>query len=40
MVIIVGNGHGDPNSNLDKAVYMSHCTNNLEKSILPPAMDK
>ena len=27
MDIAVGNGHGDPSSNLDEAVCISNCTN-------------
>ena len=44
MVIVVGNGHGNTNSNLDETDCISHCTNTLEKGmnpiILPPAMGK
>ena len=34
MVIILGNSHGIPNSNLDEAVHIPHC------AILPPAIGK
>ena len=44
MVIVVGNGHGDIVQALDKADYISHSTNTLEKDmnliIPPPAMSK
>ena len=44
MVIVVGNGHGDTNSNLDETDSISHSTNTLGKGmnpiILPPAMGK
>ena len=33
MVIIGENEHGDPSSNQDGAVCISHCTNTLEKDI-------
>ena len=42
MVIVVGNVHGDTNSNLDEADCISHSTNTLGKGmnpiILPPAV--
>ena len=35
MVIVVGIGHGDTSSNMDKAVCISHRTNTLEEDIDP-----
>ena len=44
MVIVVGNGHADTSSNLDKTDCISHSTNTLGKGmnpiILPLAMGK
>ena len=44
MVSFIRNGHSNPSSNLNKAVYISHSTNILEKgmnpNILSPAMGK
>ena len=35
MVYVAENGHRDPSSILDKAVYISHSTNNLGKCMNP-----
>ena len=44
MVIVVGNGHGDTSSNLDRADCISHSTNTLGKGMNPvillPAIGK
>ena len=44
MVIVVGNGHGDTNSNPGRDWLISHSINTLGKGmnpiILPPAMGK
>ena len=44
MVIAVGNGHGEPSSNLDEAVCISYKTNTFGKGmnsvILPSVMGK
>ena len=44
MVIFAGNGHGEPSSNLNKAVCISHTANTLGKNMNPtillPAMGK
>ena len=44
MIIVLGNGHDDTSSKLDKTDCVSHSTNTPEKGmnpiILPPAMGK
>ena len=38
MITVIGNGHGAPSSNLDKAVYISHSANTFGNGMCPTVL--